>query len=223
MAKTTFSPKRIQIDKAKANVVMFVAIAAFITVFSLVSAKALMTKRNFQARVIDEKQNTLETLKSNNTAAAELVASYQTFNSTPDNLLGGNPKGTGDKDGDNAKLVLDALPSRYDFPALTSSIEKMIKSMAGSLESVDGLDDEVVQSQITDSSTPIEMPFQATASSSPDGIKNILETFGKSIRPMVITNLSISVEDSNTLRATISAKSYYQPKKTLEITTKEVR
>lgn len=224
MAKQpAISTKRIQIDRAQANVVIFVAVAAFITVFSLVSSKALLSKRGFQNRVITEKEKTLKTLKSNNDAAAKLVASYKSFNGTTDNLLGGNPSGTGDKDGDNAKLVLDALPSRYDFPGLTSSIAKMITSKGGALQNITGTDDEVAQAGNTSSSAPVEMPFQVDAKSSPDGIQSILETFGKSIRPMTITKLTLSAEDSNSLRVSISAKSYYQPKKTLEIKTKEVR
>lgn len=223
MAKQAISTKRIQIDKAQANVVMFVAVAAFITVFSLVSSKALMGKRGFQNRVITEKEKTLKTLKSNNDAATKLVASFKTFNSGSDNLLGGNPTGTGDKDGDNAKLVLDALPSRYDFPGLTSSVAKMIEGKGGSLEAISGTDDEVAQTSVTDSSKPVEMPFQVDAKSNADGVQGILQTFGKSIRPMTITKLTLSAQDNNSMTVSILAKSYYQPKKTLEIKTKEVK
>lgn len=223
MARPTISKKRIQIDKARANVVLFVALASFIAVFSLVSSKALLRKRSFEARVITEKEHTLKTLKDNNEAAKQLTTSYKAFNDTPDNLLGGNPSGTGDKDGQNAKLILDALPSQYDFPALTSSIEKMIKSQQGSIEAISGTDDTVAQSTVTDSSKPVEIPFQVDAKSSPDGIKNILKTFDRSIRPMTITKITLSVEGQGALRASIFAKSYYQPAKVLQITDKEVR
>lgn len=222
MAKIAISAKRIQIDKAKANVVIFVAAAAFITVFSLVSAKALLGKRSFVSRVVAEKEKTLKTLKSNNEAAAKLEASYKVFNETPNNLLGGNPTGTGDKDGENAVLILDALPGRYDFPALSSSIEKMVNSQGSSIQSISGTDDEVAQSQSSDSSKPIEMSFDVSAKSSPQSIFNIIDTFGKSIRPINITKLSLTASE-NDLSATISAKSYYQPKKTIQITTKEIR
>lgn len=223
MARQTISKKRIQIDKARANVVLFVAVASFIATFSLVSSKALLQKRGFESRVIGEKEKTLKTLKDNNQAAQQLTTSYKAFNDTPDNLLGGNPSGTGDKDGENAKLILDALPSQYDFPALTSSIEKMIKSQQGSIEAISGTDDTVAQSSVTDSSKPIEIPFQIDATSGDDGIQNILKTFNRSIRPMTITKVTLSVESQGSLRASIFAKSYYQPAKVLQITTKEVR
>jgi hypothetical protein len=218
------STKRIQIDKSRSNLVIIIAIAAFLTVFSLVSVRALLVKRGFQGRVIAEKEATLKTLKDNNAAATELANSFKVFNETPDNLLGGNPTGTGDRDGDNAKLVLDALPGQYDFPALISSIEKMIQgNKNGTIESIIGNDDEVAQAQATNGEGPVEMPFQVTAKATPDGLQSILQTFSRSIRPMVITTLDISVDDTNALSVDITAKSYYQPKKTLTITTKEVR
>ena len=222
MPKTVISAKRIQIDKAKARVVMFVAIAAFVTVFSLVSARALLIKRGFVSRVVTEKENTLKILKANNDAANKLESAYKVFNGTPNNLLGGNPTGSGDMDGDNAKIILDALPSQYDFPALTSSIAKMISSQGGSISGISGTDDEVVQSQSSDSSKPIEMPFDVQASSTPEGIQNILETFAKSIRPMNITKLTLTASKDK-IDASITAKSYYQPKKTLEIKSKVVK
>lgn len=222
-AKQVISTKRLQIDKARANVVMFVAVAAFLTVFSLVSARALWVKRGFQARVVAEKETTLRTLKDNNSAAANLVTAYKAFNNTPDNLLGGNPQGSGDKDGDNAKLVLDALPGQYDFPGLASSIEKMIEgSNAGSLESITGTDDEVAQSQST-SAQPVEMPFEISVKTNPTGFNTVLDRFSQSIRPMVLTKVSITAGGTNEVNLDISGKTYYLPKKTLSITTKEVK
>jgi hypothetical protein len=221
---SALSTKRLQIDKSRSNLVIIVAVAAFVTVFSLVSIRALLVKRSFQGRVVAEKEATLKTLKENNTAAAELTTAFKAFNETPDNLLGGNPEGSGDKDGDNAKLVLDALPGHYDFPALVSSIEKMIEgNKNGTIEGITGTDDEVTQSQASDSSVPVEMPFQVAAKADPDGLQTILQTFSRSIRPMVVTTLNITAEDANSLNIDINAKSYYQPKKTLSITSKEVR
>lgn len=222
-SKQVISTKRIQIDKARANLVIFVAVAAFVTVFSLVSARALWVKRGFERRVVAEKENTLKTLKANNSAATELVTAYQAFNNTPDNLLGGNASGTGDKDGDNAKLVLDALPGQYDFPGLASSIEKMIEGdKIGSLESISGTDDEVAQSQST-STQPVEMPFQISVKTSATGFNTVLDRFSQSIRPMVLTKVGITVAGTNEINLDITGKSYYLPKKTLNITMKEVR
>ncbi|MCA9330954.1 hypothetical protein KC957_02820 [Candidatus Saccharibacteria bacterium] len=222
-SKQVISTKRLQIDKARANLVIFLAVAAFITVFSLMSARALWIKRGFERRVVAEKESTLKTLKDNNTAATELVTAYKAFNNTPDNLIGGSTTGKGDRDGDNAKLVLDALPGQYDFPGLASSIEKLVESdKIGSLESITGTDDEVAQSQST-STTPVEMPFEVSIKTSATGFNTVLDRFSQSIRPMVLTKVSIGVGGTNEIKLGVSGKSYYLPKKTLDITTKEVR
>ena len=225
IAKQVISTKRLQIDKARANVVMVIAIASFVAVFSLVSARALLTKRSFQSRVIDQKKTTLDTLKANNAAAEQLVTSYKAFNDTPDNLIGGNPKGTGDRDGENATLVLDALPSEYDYPGLTSSMAKIINgSRLGTLETFTGTDDEVAQSKQSDSSKPVEMPFNISVNTKDGAYKSILTALSRSIRPMTVNKITISSSgQAGELTMTVDGKTYYQPQKTLSITQKEVR
>ena len=128
MANNPLSSKRLQIDKANASMVAFLAVAAFIAVFSLVASKALLSQRSYQSRVIAEKKKALTQLKTNNQAATELVAAYKSFVAAPENIIAGSASGSGDRDGDNAKIVLDALPSKYDFPALVTSIEKILKA-----------------------------------------------------------------------------------------------
>ena len=125
MANTRQSAKHLQINKANSNMVIIIAVAAFVVVFSLVASRALLEKSSYQRRVIAAKQKASNQLKANVEASKSLQASYKTFVSNPNNIIGGNPSGSGDNDGDNAKITLDALPSQYDFPALTSSLEKI--------------------------------------------------------------------------------------------------
>src|SRR6185436_19057656 len=99
-----------------------------ITVFSLMASRGLLGQRSYQARVINEKGKAVKQLQSNVAATKSLVDSYSNFTSLSSNVLGGNPRGTGDKDGDNGKIVLDSLPSKYDFPALTTSLEKILST-----------------------------------------------------------------------------------------------
>lgn len=226
MAKppSAISTKRIQIDKAQANMVLIIAAASFIAIFSLVASRALLVKRGFQSRVIAEKETTLQTLKKNNEAVEQLKTSYKAFNSSSDNLLGGNPSGTGDRDGDNARLVLDALPATYDFPALASSMERIVGVSGGaSLKSITGTDDQVAQSQQTDSSTAIEVPFDLAIDAKTDSYNRLLQSFSKSIRPMTIHSLKLTPDDKGEMTMAISGKTYYLPKKTLSIGQKEVR
>jgi Tfp pilus assembly protein PilO len=219
MAK--ISTKRIKIDKANATIMAFVGTAAFVVAFSLVASKALLSQRSYQARVIGEKTKALKQLKANKAAADQLVASYSSFQGESINILGGNSVGTGEHDGDNAKIVLDALPSKYDFPALATSIEKLIGT-AYKTNSIEGTDDEVNQSQQASDSQPIEMPFEISVTGNFGSIQDLIGVFQRSIRPIYITKLSLSGSDNN-LTAEVSAKTYYQPENKLDITAKEIK
>ncbi len=218
MANTNFSPKRVQINKSQATVVGIVAAAVFVTIFSLVSSKALWTQRGYQARVIDKKKTANKQLEDNLASVSNLATSYKAFVSQPENMLGGNPSGSGEKDGDNARLVLDALPSKYDFPALTSSLEKIVTDRGLKIDSITGTDDEVAQSAPSQSPTlaPLEIPFQLSVAGSYQSIQDVISVFERSIRPFAIQKISLS-GGAASMKMQIDAKTYYQPEKTLTI------
>lgn len=216
--KLQFSTKRLQINKTNSTMIAIVAGAAFITVFSLVSAKGLWTQRNYQARVITKKEKARDQLDANLSAVQQLVTSYKGFLGAADNVLGGNPSGTGEKDGDNAKLVLDALPSKYDFPALTTSLEKILTDKKFKIGAITGKDDEVAQTKNATSDTPkpIDIPFTVSVTGSYSSIQDLVNTFEHSIRPINMNKVSFSGSNS-TMQLTVNAKTYYQPEKTLNI------
>jgi hypothetical protein len=217
------SGKRIQIGKANATMVIVVGIASFVTMFSLVAAKALWDQRSFQARVITEKELARDQLQANLAAVDSLQNSYQAFVGTSENVIGGNPSGKGDRDGDNAKIVLDALPSKYDFPALATSLEKILSDGGFEIDSITGTDDEVNQNaNIAAQNTPIEIPFQISVSGSYGEIQKLVASMERSIRPLTITKISFSGDEAD-LQTQVDAKTYYLPEKTLQINTKEVK
>jgi hypothetical protein len=160
MAMSQFSTKRLQISKANARMVLVVAIAAFVSTFSLVALQALASQRSYQSRVIAEKEVAVAQLVANQEAVDSLKESYRQFVDRDDNVIGGNPTGQGDRDGDNAKIILDALPSTYDFPAVTSSVEKMLAERNYNIDSITGIDDEVAQQDVDSvNPEPIEIPM----------------------------------------------------------------
>ncbi len=216
--------KRLQIDKANATMVAMVAAAAFIAVFSLVSSRALLRQRTYQNKVIDQQTKARDQLKTNLAAVDQLVIAYKSFTTTPDNVIGGNPSGTGDKDGDNAKIILDALPSKYDFPALTTSIEKLLGEKKFKVNSITGTDDEVAQSknESVDNPEPIEIPFEFDAESNSGATKDLINVLEKSIRPIHIKSITLTGGESN-LKLRVTAKTYYQPEKSLNIKTQVVK
>jgi hypothetical protein len=231
MAKNTLT-KRLQISQANSKIVIITSVAAFIVVFSLVASKTLISQATYQNRVISAKNQALTQLRSDVSATAELKTQYDAFVNSSTNVLGGDPKGAGAKDGDNAKLILDALPSSYDFPALATSLEKIIGTNDDgtpnpnlTINSITGTDDEIAQSANSSSTTPtpVAMPFQVAVTGDYPSVQALIGKFEHSIRPFQIQTLDIS-GDQDKLTVTISAQTFYQPAKLLNTTkTKAVK
>lgn len=223
MAKN-FSAKHLAIDKANATLVIAVGVAAFIVVFSLVASNALLSQRNYQAKVIKEKRIALDQLEENTKAAKQLAISYQEFANKSENVLGGNAQSNTPDGGDNPRIVLDALPSKYDFPALTTSIERLLKDKAFTPTKITGTDDELAQSSNVSSSSPqaIEIPFSIEVPVAAEAGKSLIELFERSIRPVQVQKLSIDGEKGQ-LKLTYTAKTFFQPEKNLTIRTEVVK
>lgn len=217
--------KRALIDKSNRSLVIVTGLAAFLTIFSLVASKTLFSQLAYQNRVLKEKHSTVVRLKSNLTAANQLKTSYEAFTDTSTNIIGGNPTGTGERDGNNTKIVLDALPSNYDFPALATSLEKLITDVKGlKITNITGTDDQVAQSANASSTTPqaVPMPFTIVVSGNYQAIQDVIGKFEHSIRPFQIQTMTVSGDQSD-LTLTIVAQTFYQPAKSLNITTKVVK
>jgi len=212
------------IDQANTTIVVSAAIAAFLLVFTLVATKTLIGQAFYQNRVVNTKKTALKTLKADLNARTDLSNSYQSFVNTPTNLIGGSSTGTGDRDGDNGKIVLDALPPSYDFPALATSLEKILTTQGLQIQSISGTDDEVAQQNNSQSSAPqpVAIPFQLQVSGSYAAIQNLAKTFEASIRPFQIQTMSLSGSQSS-MTLSITAQTYYQPAKQLQITTEVVK
>ncbi|MCA9333449.1 type 4a pilus biogenesis protein PilO [Candidatus Saccharibacteria bacterium] len=222
MANQT-SAKRIQINKANTTMVAVVAISAFIVAFSFVASRALWIRRSYQNRVIAAKEQAADQLAANIAAADELKTAYQAFVSTPENVIGGSSSGTGERDGDNAKIILDALPSKYDFPALATSMENILKNKNYKIENISGSDDEIAQAAAEGlDSVPVEMPFEISATGDFKSIEDLMSILQRSIRPIRVQTVELTGNNSE-LTATVNAVTYYQPEKTLNIKTKVVK
>lgn len=225
MTTPQLSTKRIAISKANAQMVGIVAGAAFVTVFCLFAAKTVWSQNGYQAKVINQKQAALNQLKKNIVTFTDLRRHYGAFNETATNVLGGTNAGTGDNDGNNSKIILDALPSKYDFPALTSSLEKILTDSGAKIGSITGTDDQLNQQNSLSSSSPTAVPIPFTFSISGANYASVQDLITKlehSIRPIQVDTLQISGgQDSMTL--TVSAHTYYQAGKDVSITKKVVK
>jgi hypothetical protein len=219
MATNPITSKRALIDKANSTVVVVAAVAAFITIFSLVASKTLFSQFTYQNRVLKAKHATVARLRSDITAGQKLAGSYKAFTTTTTNAIEGDANGTGERDGNNAKIVLDALPSNYDFPALATSVEKLITGTNGlKINSITGTDDEVAQSANATSSTPkaVPMPFTLEVEGSYQSIQDFVAKLEHSIRPFQVQTTKISGDQSD-LTLNMTAQTFYQPAKKLTI------
>lgn len=224
MARTTSFTKRSLINKANSTIVFVTAAAAFVVVFALVAGNSLISQVTYQNRIIDAKKQALKTLKDDLAARDSLVESYKAFVADEVNVLGGLVNGNGDRDGDNAKLVLDALPSKYDFPALATSLEKVVTSQNLGILSISGTDQEIDQAdkQRSPNPEPVPMPFQLQVTGSYTSIQSLVDVLFRSIRPFQIGTMELSGDESS-MTASISGQTFYQPEKSLEITKEIVR
>lgn len=227
MAKLEISTKRIALSKANAQMVAVLAIASAVTVFCLVAAHSLWGQNAYLRRVNGAKQDALTQLEANKKAVSALEAAYQGFVSTSTNAIGGSTTGPGDNSGDNAKIVLDALPSKYDFPALTSSLEKILSDRHLNVDSITGTDDELAQQQANATAAPnpqpVAMPFSFTVSKTNySAIQDLVNVLQRSIRPMQIDSMTISGGGDN-MQLVVNAHTYYQQEKSMQITKKVIK
>lgn len=222
--KLNLSTKRLQIDKANTTVVIVISIAAALTTFSLVGAKTLLDQRSFQSRVISKKSAALDQIEQNVKASETLANSYAAFVTTEENIIGGSSTGEGGRDGDNARIILDALPSKYDFPAVTTSVEKILTDLNLIIVDISGIDDEIAQrgQEAQVNPEPIEIPFTVAVEGSYEAMQNLITSLQVSIRPIQITELSIR-SDGGAVNVDLNAKTFYQPEKSIDIRTEVIR
>lgn len=218
------SVKRGLIEKSNTTIVATTSGAVFVVVFCIVASISLFGQFSYQNRVIGADKTALAQLRRDITAAQTLSTAYSAFVSTPTNIIGGDPRGSGPQDGSNAKIVLDALPSKYDYPALATALENILTGQSVQIQSITGTDDAANQAsnQSSASPTPQPMPFQVVVVGNYTAIQNVVHAFERSIRPFQIRTMELSGDQSQ-LTLTIDAQTYWQPAQNLNIETKVVQ
>jgi hypothetical protein len=219
--------KRLKPTKSGARLVAVVAVATVIVVFSLVSARALLSQVTYNKRVLDARRDALNQLERNVEAAQSLVDQYQVFQTgNPTNIIGG--KNSTDPnlqppDGDNARLVLNSLPAKYDFPALISSIAKILNLNSISNQSITAKDESAsVKTDPTTQPATTTITATVTGTSNYNAVKNLIHDIERSIRPFDVTKIEIKGSEGN-MTVTLTINTYVQPALSLDLATKEVR
>lgn len=217
--------KHVQIEQANSRIFTVVAIASVVAIFSLVSAKTLISQINHQRHVIGARSAAVKQLKSNIETADSLEKYFDAFNSANPNLIGGiaNNSATGPSDGDNARITLDALPSVYDYPALVTSLEKILKDDQITSITITGTDQSDTQDNSATTNpkaTPIEITISGTGNYA--AIQKVIKDLERSIRPFDLLSLELQGSEAK-LQMTAKLNTFYQQAKSLEGGTKEVK
>jgi len=197
-----------------------------VAMFCLASAKSLINQATYQRKVLHERRVAISQLEKNLTTAGNLASQYKIFNSPSTNLIGG--KSTADPnaqppDGDNARIVLNALPSIYDFPALISSVTKILNGQNIAIPSIGGADASAsIDNAPTTNPQPQTIALTIGGSSNINGVQRLIADFERSIRPFDIQNLSLA-GSASTMTISLTMNTYYQPAKSISVGSKVVR
>jgi hypothetical protein len=226
--KLQITSKHIQINKAQKTMLVVTVAATVITVFSVIISRTLLAQARFQSHVISARHEATKQLKENVEAARTLASQYnQVFEgSSPTNVIGGvndpSPEAV-PPNGDNGRLVLNALPTAYDYPALLTSVSKLLAQDGIGTPSIGGSDQ---SSTVDNSPSPnpkvLNIDLSVSGTATYNGVQSLIKDFGRSIRPYDITKLSLNGSESS-MSVSINLTTYYQQAKTLKLKTKEVR
>ena len=207
-----------QMDAGQKRLLILVTVSVVVTIFCLVSAKALLSYASYHRHELAAKKAVIKQLEASIATANSLESQYQTFNGVNPNFIGG--KNTTDPnasppDGNNARLVLDALPSNYDFPALISSVSKILTNDGIASPGIAGSDLSATTSSAPSTKpTPVQIPLSINGSSSYGGVQNLIRDLERSIRPFDITTLNFGGTNS-TISISAGLNTYFQPAKIL--------
>lgn len=226
--KIKISSKHLQIDKSQSRILAIIAVSTVIVAFCLVSSWSLLRHAAYQRKVLNETNEAKSRIEDNLKAANDLIKQYETsfLGDGPTNVIGGrNTDGENahPPDGTNAKIVLNALPTTYDFPALVTSVASILSGAGVGSPNITGTDQSSeVSSAPSNSPQPVPVNISVSGSASYANAHKLVKDFERSIRPFDVTNFSLSGSDSD-IQISLTMNTYFQPAKSLSIDSKEVK
>lgn len=219
--------KEFDIDREQKRTILTVVIAVAIAVFCLLSSKALLSQAAYHRHVLGETRKSVAALKENISSVDTLKKQYDSFNSTNPNVIGGNNspslKDATPPDGTNSQIVLNALPTNYDFPALISSVTKVLSVDNIANPGISGTDaSATVNSTASTNPSPVPINVSISGLTSYSGAQNLIKDLERSVRPFDVTKIQLS-GGSSAMTISASLTTHFQPAKILNTSTKEVK
>lgn len=197
--------KRDKISQANSTVFIAVAISAVLVMFCLISVRFLWQKMSYNNRVINAKQTARKQIEENTSSIDQLSGQFPELQNRATN---------------NSKTILHALPPTYDYAALVTSMEYLANQAGVQLASGIGQDESAAAIKEQNTSAPQEITLTLNVSGNYEAVVRYINSLEQSIRPILVTTVDFSGANTD-LQATIQAKTFYQPARTLEVS-KEV-
>lgn len=210
--------KRSLIEKARKNVLYWVAGAASVMSAVIVVSIMLVQAAMFNQSVLSEKNQTLRQIRENIQIAPDLKADIRKLD-TNEELRLVRPN----EDASALQTILDALPADENRLALGASLQKRIFEEAPGVKidalSVDPSSGTMVVGS-DDGRGLQQVSFAATISGSPDALKQAMNRLERSIRAFNVTTITGTTQDVE-VSLQITGVAYYFPPANLALTTRE--
>jgi hypothetical protein len=217
--------KRTQIAKANRMMFAWVAGVSVVVGFAIIGGIFLVQMLMFNEKVLQEKSNTVSTLKANNANIEELESQIRVLDVNQALI---SSKAT--PDDQTLQVILDALPSAPNSLALGASLqERLLSGISGlSVNSlqvdpvstdefggavIDGGGEEQVANQIG---------FRFSVVGSSSALQEVLSNLEKSIRTIDVTSLRVETQGGEQVLS-VQGRAFYEPAKTVELREKVVQ
>lgn len=220
--------KRTQISKTNRMMFVWIAISSVIVGIALVVAFSLVQQLLYNERVLAEKENTVTILKHNNSVIPELQTQVRVLDANEALRLV-----RASEENQAVQVILDALPSEANSPALGASLQnKLLTGINGltieslQVDPVQGVEILAEDASVEDASASgdgaNQITFQFSLSGSPEALKQVLTNLERSIRAIDILTLRIESQGANQLMS-VQARAFYEPARVLELKDKVVK
>jgi cell division protein FtsB len=227
MQKDAALRKRTQIAKANRTMFLWVSIVSVILGVALVASIFLVQKIVFNEKVLAEKAKTVSTLEKNNVNIKKLEENIRALDTNAD-----LSKVKVNSDDQAIQVILDALPSEANSPALGASIQnKLLDGIPGltivslQVDPVLGVETLDPSTQTTTVVAPLgqsAITFRFAVSGSETALKTALTNLERSIRTINISSLRIESQGTSQL-LTVQASAFYEPARVVELKEKVVK
>jgi Tfp pilus assembly protein PilO len=188
----------IQTDRST-TMMVFAGVAAVILAISIVGTKIVFQDAMFERKVLVRKKAASEQLVKNIKSVDGLRDNLKDLNKTPET---------------SNKQILNVLPSTFDFPQTSATIEGLANKNGIEVESISmvGDEDTVVSSGVmtSDSNEVQSMVIGISAKGSYPNIRQFLTDLTNSRRAFGIEVADISGRGAQ-LSTTINVRAYYKP------------